>query len=126
MFEPFVVESEHELRALHRALLEAKFHAQPEDGDVPGSPLVAELSRRIVETLASTLPEEGWSAWREAEQHRHRFPVVVSHIARTSAWPEWSVDQKQEYVRVLLAPFEAQERTVSELVASGDRAHRAA
>ena len=124
MPEPLVVEDVTELRALHGALFEAKYRLDPINPVVPLSPFVAELSRRVVDALAAATGED-WSEWKRAENHRHRFPIIVEHIAGMDGWPALEAASKRETVRMLLAPLDGEDATVSELVESGDNAHRA-
>ena len=125
----FEVSDKYELLALHRALFEAKQHPDPEDRDVVGSPFVANLSLRVVDALAELdePPTFGpsWRDWQRAEKHEHRLPLVRSRIEECAPWSKWDADQKQEYVRTLLAPLVAESSTLSDLVAHGDQHHRA-
>jgi hypothetical protein len=41
----------YELLALHRIVLEAKFHSDPDDRDIADSPIAAALANQIVEAL---------------------------------------------------------------------------
>lgn len=119
----FEVSDRKELLALHRALMEARFHPDPEQPELAGSPFIAAMSHRVVDALASE-DRPKWDAWRKAESHRHRFPVVLSRIAEANAWPGWTDTQKHDFVELLLAPFRAEPTTVAELVEEGDRLHR--
>ncbi len=80
----FEVSEKYELLALHRALFEAKRHADPDDTAIVGSPYVAALSLRVVDALAELddLPTfgPGWREWQRAEKHEHRLPLVRNRI----------------------------------------------
>ena len=125
----FEVSEKYELLALHRALFEAKHHADPDDTAIVGSPYVAALSLRVVDALAELDDPPtfgpGWREWQRAEKHEHRLPLVRSRIEECSPWSKWDADQKREYVRILLAPLVAEATTLADLVAHGDHHHRA-
>lgn len=112
-----VVDDRHELLALHRALLEAKFVRDPEDRDVAGSPLVAAIASRVVEELAATDP--AWDEWRQAEKHPARVDVVKRRLREIGGkWQAWSHQEREAYVAILLSPLVASEALLKELLAT--------
>jgi hypothetical protein len=74
------------LNALNRALLEAKFHLEPNDALVAGSPLVADLANQVadaLERLAATElrnPRRDPGAWRDPAAHPEKLLAVRARL----------------------------------------------
>lgn len=115
-----------ELLALHRAIIEAKFHLDPEDRDVPGSPILARISERIVEAIG--LMEDrmgkyggskGWESWRRNPGTRF-WNVAVEYAANFSDWHKLNLEQKRKLVTNLMAPFIADDNQISAFLSEVD------
>jgi hypothetical protein len=109
----FNVSDYYELLALHRAIMEAKFCDGPNDFDVSASPLVANMSRRVVAALVDQdrekkgdEAEEQWSIWLRIDPARREWQVSVNRAIAERRWNEWSLVERTTYVKDLLAPFE--------------------
>lgn len=69
MKKEVVISDYHELLALHRSLIEAKFHPNPEDFHVSASPFVANISNRVVNALINIdaqkdpAKKKSWEDW---------------------------------------------------------------
>jgi hypothetical protein len=113
----FSTSSYAELRALLRAIVEAKFHDNPEDLDVPHSAILARVALRIRdEVVAEEVRRDGsaqtrWQEWmvlgpeRPEWSQAKRFAVV----AWRAAWKTWSAEDRRAAAAYLFSPFEASE-----------------
>jgi hypothetical protein len=108
------IDSAADLTALLRAILEAKFHAAPNDDDVPGSSILAALANRICDALTTAeIQKEGpvahrrWLEWRALTPARREWNVAISYATRmwATAWPRWSERQREDAARDLVAPL---------------------
>jgi hypothetical protein len=119
----FQVSDKAELRALFKALLEAKFHPDPETPEVQGSPLVAAICERVLAAMVAVELRDGdpmaasrYAQWRRAEGHPEWVTVVRSRIAECGAWSGWSRLEREHYVLLLLSPLIAERELVADLV----------
>ena len=116
--------------ALYRALIEAKFNDNPTDADVPDSALVADLANQVADALEQherTNPvasgsEEG--EWRNPSNHPRRIEFVRRRLTECSLWSDWTTDEKQHYIRILLSPLRAEPSFCQELLEFGDKTHQ--
>lgn len=109
-----------ELYALHRALMEAKFHAEPDASEVQASPYVASVAHRVLDALIQAEEDEanaraaaGWRDWRRGEQHDWLRRFV---LARLAEHPQLTPAQRDEYVRTLAAPLTVGDAWVAEVI----------
>lgn len=119
-----------ELMALWRLVAEAKFHGSPEDTDIWGSPYVRELSQRISDGLLRSYQNSG----SESRVRSHRewiaslpsnvvLPVVRAHLkadATKSWWLAMTAQDKVEYVKACVAPFEPDNEFVVTLISEAE------
>jgi hypothetical protein len=127
----FVVDDPSEMNVLLRALFAAKFHA-PEDGpELAGSPILARLCERAMETFVAV--QEARLLPGNADQTRARFrsPLpdseVVASVRRHlsalagsgTSWDRWSPDERADYIRVVFRPYVAEESLVRQLAEAG-------
>ena len=108
------VTDQYELTALHRALFEAQFAVAPHDRDVPGSPLLAALSNRVVDELTKIDPR--WADWRAAENHPERIAIARKHLLGNPRWPTMSKAERIDHVRNQLAPLVPSEDLVASII----------
>ena len=114
MKESFVVTDGLELQALHRALFEAQFAVTPLDRDVPGSPLLANLSNRVVDALTTIDPR--WENWRSADNHPDRVAIARTHLAANPRWATMSRHERVAQVHNQLAPLVPSEELVATII----------
>ncbi|WP_437968478.1 hypothetical protein WMF04_03935 [Sorangium sp. So ce260] len=109
------IKSHAEALALLRVIVEAKFHSNPDDRDVPGSSVLAALAVRIRESVvAEEIRREGavaaerWSEWSRLGPSRPEWAAARDFAASSwrEIWGEWSEAQKRDAATVLLSPFE--------------------
>ena len=117
----FQIDSYPELLALLRAVMEAKFHRDPEDLLVPGSAILAEVANRLARAVRDeAIRIEGdaarsrWSTWIQIGPDRDEWKSAVTYAAAMwkKIWPKWSVDERRVAARCLLSPFEVEETTL--------------
>jgi len=117
----FQVDSYDEMRALLRAVIEAKFHRDPDDIVVPGSPLVADVVNRLARAVAEEsiridgdAARDRWSAWIHIGPERDEWKSAVAYATSLwpKMWPKWSVEKRRVVARVLLSPFELEDATL--------------
>jgi hypothetical protein len=117
----FQIDSYYELNALLRAVIEAKFHRDPDDLDVPGSALLADVVNRLARAVAEeSIKIDGdaartrWSAWIHTGPERDEWKSAVVYAASMwpKIWPKWSVEDRRVAARQLLSPFELEDATL--------------
>lgn len=124
MFDDLTIE---QLLVLQRGLLEAKFSPNPRDTALQGSPILAELSSFIVQAIRERFAREGdetrvrqWTEWSRWDKRIIEQEVVREHLRRLEAWQRMSADSQKAYIRALIAPFEATDDEVTELIHAAD------
>lgn len=117
----FQIDSYPELLALFRAVIEAKFHPNPEDLDIPGSTILADVANRLVRAkvdeevkLYGEAARSRWRAWARTGPERDEWKSAHRYAASMwkTIWPTWSVQERRSAARTLLSPFELDEVTV--------------
>ncbi len=122
------INDHYELIALNKALFEARFHENPDHPEVQGSPLVAAIHNRLIDTLISHEKEQAnQSRWQEWRQWRNRVMERkrVEQIIRRTDWAQLSAAHKEDFIRILVAPFIVNEEEVRTLINFGDQFHDA-
>lgn len=102
-----------ELLALHRVILEAKFGTYIQDEPIIGSPLVANIAERVIDTIIALEIEQGnfqapdkWNEWRQIDPTRREWKAALQYIKNTRKyWDSLDNMQKRDHVRVILSPF---------------------
>lgn len=121
----FVVSDEYELLALWRLVAEAKFHPDPEDTDLWGSPFVHSLSKRIDDALLECAKLKDVEharrhlSWRASLESNVVLPVVKKKLkddAASAQWGSWRMDEKIAYLRGCIAPFEVSSALAEQLI----------
>lgn len=121
----FVVSDEYELLALWRLVAEAKFHSDPEDTDLRGSPFVHSLSKRIDDALFECAKLRGLEAaqrhlsWRDSLESNIVLSAVKKNLKIDAAAVQWktrTMDEKIAYLRGWVAPFEISSALAEQLI----------
>ncbi len=113
-----IIEKHEELLALHKALMEAKFHADPDNLLVSGSPFVADICNRVVDALIeiesqkNPLKREAWMNWLNIEKQETFWKRAINSALKFKRWETLSLSKKEEYVRCLLSPFRVEEKEI--------------
>lgn len=103
----FKIGDYYELLALHKALLEAKFHQEPNNIEVCFSPIVAKLSNEIVDALTNFNIEKKklWEDWRKLENHSDFRNIALMNACSYSYWLKLNYCGKVDACKALLSPF---------------------
>ena len=122
----FSISEPMELLPLWRLVAEAKFQSEPDDRDLWGSPYVHALSAKIADAMLKSYEAQGDTAsidahrhWIESLPNNAVLPAIRSKFkldASTQWWKEFSQQQRLEYVRGCIAPFEVSEEFLKGLV----------
>ena len=115
--------SEEELLALHQTLLEAKFHAEPDNSDVAGSPIVAGIANRVYDALVrleevrgNASKSEQWTKWRQVENKKWIVERVRDYAIKNPHWEKWDNSVRIDYLRCAISPFEIGEDRLHSLL----------
>jgi hypothetical protein len=107
-----------ELLAVLRAIVEAKFHGNPCDLDVPGSAVLARFAIRVRDAVVAEEsrrhPEAGaahWRKWTRIGPEREEWGAARTYAVAMwqSCWDTWSPEERRTAAAALLAPYEAGE-----------------
>lgn len=108
-----VVDDYNDLLNLHKALMEAKFHNDPENDCIAGSPVIARIMNQIVDII-SECGSDSWKKWRNIKNHRleeerHEYIGVwhkmIIAASRNCIWKEVSHQEKINISKIYLSPF---------------------
>jgi hypothetical protein len=123
MSNAFVVDDIVELLALQRVFREAKFCTEPDDVEVSDSPVVAKLFERLVTTLvAQEVERDGedarqrWAKWLAIDESRDEWDAAIRRAKTDVRWATFPIDERSEYVRLLLSPFTLSPNVVDRFV----------
>jgi len=127
----FEVSDPLELMALWRLVSEAKFHENPEDTDIWGSPYVRELSQRISDGILRSHQDSGNESrvrshkeWVSSLPSNVVLPVVQARLKSDAMQPWWSAMtavEKAEYAKSCVVPFEPTHEFILSLVSEAER-----
>ncbi len=119
------------LNDLQRVFREAKFCRLADDEEITDSPRVAALYEELMtELIAKDIAANGedkggnWLRWLMITEKRDEWKVALERVHAHSAWRTYSVEQKADYVKVLLSPFTLTEEAVAHFIAQSDAHHR--
>lgn len=95
---------------LHRALLEAKFHQNPDNVEVSLSPIIADFCNELADNL--TKMDGRWDNWRKLENQSFYRERAVSNALRDNRWSKMSREEKVKITKNILSPFKATEEEI--------------
>lgn len=99
----------YELLNLHKALLEAKFHRNPDNKYVAGSPIISKLCNEIVSLLAQydiiRKGKEDWTTWRQLHNQEYYKERAIDGIKRFGDWEKLKLNEKKDRVLNYISPF---------------------
>jgi|GEM_PF-1136862 len=118
----FEINDYYDLLNLHKALLEAKFHRNPDNEFVPASPIIARLHNEIVDLLAKhdfeKKGKEDWTSWRLIKNRNDYMEKAIDNAVfydtcrNDSEWDKLSIEEKSEWAKNFLAPFSVTENDI--------------
>ena len=117
----FEVTDYHELLALNKSLFEARYHADPDHREIPGSPFVAAMHERVLAAIFAhdNLPQskiDEFIKW----SNRTGEKDAVRHHLKDADWCRMDSATKREYVAILVRPFVATETEIDALIQFAD------
>lgn len=111
----FVIDDYNDLLNLHKALMEAKFHSDPENDCIAGSPIIARLMNQIVDILLENNSDiDSWRIWRNIKLQRIEeerigqigfWGKMVIAAKKDCIWTKCSYQKKMELSKIYLSPF---------------------
>ncbi len=129
----FIIKDYYDLLNLHKALMEAKFHKNPENGYIAGSPIIAKIMNKIVDLLSEMDPyanESEWRNWRNISQRRAEEKLteiegvwerMIVSAVNDCMWNKYSFEKKKSLAKIYLSPFIASEHELEMFVHEVDR-----
>ena len=116
----FELSDYYDLLNLHKALMEAKFHDNPDNEYISGSPIIAKIMNEIVDILAEIDPyanEGDWKTWRKLENHI--ISPCESKYGKT-IWEKYTKDEKIIATKNYFSPFIATEKEINDFINAVD------
>ncbi len=121
--EQFLVSTYHELLAIHKVMLEARFSDQPFDTELSGNPVAASLHERVITALRdidrqndNDEADAAWNQWLTISSDRREWSIALDRAQRESRWDGWEEMERRFYVLTLLSPFDVSEALLAEFV----------
>ena len=106
---------------LHKALLEAKFHATPENELVAGSPLVADIYIQVRELLMKSENGSQWKEWFRLSNRIDRKNQAMLFMKKDKRWSGATAAEKREIASHYLSPFLFDDGELENVIAEVDR-----
>ena len=113
-----------ELIILHLVMMEAKFHADPDNPTLQGSHRVADMAENIIYALIAAEAKgqspdpPGWSSWRLLTNQRTEYGWTIKKLRSNRFWSKLPDDQRTQYVRDLLSPLYETPEQIEAIMAS--------
>lgn len=114
----FELSNYYDLLNLHKALMEAKFHDNPDNKYIAGSPIIAKIINEIVDILAEIDPhanKSDWESWRKLENHmisEHKFKYeksiwdkILDRVSEDELWSKYTREEKIIATKNYFSPF---------------------
>ena len=107
---------------LHKALLEAKFHKNPDNKYVCGSPIIAELHNNIIDVLSKIDEAKDknnvgkWDNWRLLKNQCFYRQRALENALLIDRWRTMTFEEKVNISKNLLSPFIATQYEIVEFV----------
>ncbi len=112
-----------DLLNLHKALMEAKFHDNPDNEYVAGSPIIAKIMNEIVDVLTDIDPhanKEDWKRWRKLGNHicyeNGIYSKTLVKVSKDKLWKEYTKEQKIIAAKNYFSPFIATEEEIEDFI----------
>ncbi len=118
--EQFILKDYYDMLNLHKALLEAKFHENPDNLYVAGSPIIANIYNRLLDTIQEYEIEkkgkENWSEWRRIQNQKFYKDRAIRNIIECEKWRTFDNKKKMEIIYNYLSPFTFTEDELQEIM----------
>ena len=105
-----IIEDIHDLLALQKGLMEARFCSQPYDTGVSGSPNLARIHRNVIAAIRGAnmpggLSPDNWDRWLVIDDSRREWGIAVDRARSHSLWSRMTDAERRVLATDLLAPF---------------------
>ncbi len=126
MIDGLQITDYYELLALHSALMVARFSRNPIKPELPGSPYLADIANRIVQTLAEMEVERGhperaerWYA--KIDPTEELWQIAIRNAStKPDIWGKLSIKEKIERAKTFLSPFTITNNILDAFIAEVD------
>ena len=108
------------LVSLHKSLLEAKFNLSPDNEDISGSPLVANLFNDVTSLLLKSEKGEEWEKWLQLKNQPDYKKRAILRMKKYNRWQKVSIEKKREIAEDYLSPFKFSEEELKEVIREVD------
>ncbi len=112
-----------DLLNLHKALMEAKFHDNPDNEYVAGSPIIAKIMNEIVDILTDIDPhanKEDWEGWRKLENHicyeNGIYSKTLVKVSKDKLWEKYNNEEKIVATKNYFSPFIITDKEIDEFI----------
>ena len=109
-----------ELLNLHKALQEAKFHENPDNELIAGSPLIADVYRQVKALLLQSSKADDWNAFFQLETRPDLKQRVIAHMQKDGRWNRATDTEKRKIAEDYTAPFVCREEELLEIITAVD------
>ncbi len=113
------LDSYDELKCLHHALCEARFHPEPTYRSLQGSPVTAATAEKVYDLLVENAPSErerdDWLQHRQLSPHSPLVPVIEARARKLAADASLSRTEREEALRIFIAPFRIADHHLEDL-----------
>lgn len=129
----FELSSYYDLLNLHKALMEAKFHDNPDNEYIAGSPIIARIMNEIVDILEDIDPhanEDDWKTWRKLENHlsstcefefgKTIWDRILYRVSKDKLWEKYNYEEKIVAIRNYFSPFITTDKEIDEFINAVD------
>jgi hypothetical protein len=112
------IENFYELNALWAAIMEAKFHDDPDKPEVQGSPLVSNVAERVLELMIEHGPDglKDFPKFLEIDESSWMFEKVVYQVQMSKSKFE-SFEEIENYIFEYLRPFSIKSSILKQIYA---------
>ena len=106
---------------LHKILLEAKFHPNPENPLVAGSSFLADLYGGVVSLLLQSEKASDWKEWLQLKNRTDYRQRAILQMKQNREWKDALPERKKIMARNYLAPFLYTEAELEEAINEVDK-----
>ena len=112
----------YQLLNLHKALLEAKFHTNPDNELVSASPLVASVYIQVRNLLLRSGRSEQWEEWFQLKNRPEYRRRAILRLLKSKRWSKASPKERRKIMEDHLAPFIYSEEELCQALSDAEAA----
>lgn len=123
----FELSDYYDLLNLHKALMEAKFHDNPDNEYIAGSPVIAKIMNEIVDILTDIDPhanKNDWKTWRMLENHMNSkceyektiWDKIANRVSKNKLWKSYNKEEKVIATKNYFSPFILKDREIEDFI----------